>query len=293
MAVHRAHSICSWGRFRIFALRFLLLALAVGVSSSFAGGFGCAEKYGNAPEEQEHPEPEEQNSEPGEDETQEAVGPQRSHPAFGERIEERNQMVKRQIEMREVKDPNVLRVMRLVPRHAFVPEVQRRHAYEDRPLYIGHGQTISQPYIVAFMTEALKLDPNSVVLEIGTGSGYQAAVCAEIAKEVYTIEIVEALAASAGERLERLGYDNVTTRLGDGYFGWEEHAPFDSIIVTAAASHVPPPLIEQLKPGGRMVIPVGASFMTQLLLLLEKDADGKIVTRQIGAVRFVPLTGEH
>ena len=143
------------------------------------------------------------------------------------------------------------------------------------------------------MTDLLDVKKDDVVLEIGTGSGYQAAVLAELVDHVYTIEIVAALATSAGERLERLGYDNVTTRLGDGYYGWQEHAPFDSIIVTAAASHVPPPLVEQLKPGGRMVIPVGAQFMTQLLLLLEKDAEGKIVTRQIGAVRFVPLTGEH
>jgi protein-L-isoaspartate(D-aspartate) O-methyltransferase len=188
---------------------------------------------------------------------------------------------------------DVLRTLGVVERHRFVPPGQARYAYENRPLPIGHGQTISQPYIVALMTDLLAPDEDDVVLEIGTGSGYQAAVLAELVDHVYSIEIIEALATSAGERLKRLGYDNVTTKLGDGYYGWEEHAPFDSIIVTAAASHVPPPLIEQLKPGGRMVIPVGAQFMTQLLLLLEKDADGKIVTRQIGAVRFVPLTGEH
>ena len=187
----------------------------------------------------------------------------------------------------------VLRTLGRVERHRFVPPGQARYAYENRPLPIGHGQTISQPYIVALMTDLLEPDEDDVVLEIGTGSGYQAAVLAELVDHVYSIEIIEALATSAGERLKRLGYANVTTRLGDGYYGWEEHAPFDSIIVTAAASHVPPPLVEQLKPGGRMVIPVGAQFMTQLLLLLEKDADGKIVTRQIGAVRFVPLTGEH
>jgi len=187
----------------------------------------------------------------------------------------------------------VLATLGRVERHRFVPPAQARHAYENRPLPIGHGQTISQPYIVALMTDLVEPAAGDVVLEVGTGSGYQAAVLAELVNHVYTIEIVEALATSAGERLGRLGYDNVTTRLGDGYYGWEEHAPFDAIIVTAAASHVPPPLIEQLKPGGRMVIPVGAQFMTQLLLLLEKDADGKIVTRQIGAVRFVPLTGEH
>jgi protein-L-isoaspartate(D-aspartate) O-methyltransferase len=187
----------------------------------------------------------------------------------------------------------VLTVLGRVERHRFVPAGQARYAYENRPLPIGHGQTISQPYIVALMTDLLGLDAGDVVLEVGTGSGYQAAVAAELAQHVYSIEIIEALAASAAQRLQHLGYDNVTTRLGDGYYGWEAQAPFDAIIVTAAASHVPPPLIEQLKPGGRMVIPVGARFMTQLLLLLEKGEDGEIVTRQIGAVRFVPLTGEH
>jgi protein-L-isoaspartate(D-aspartate) O-methyltransferase len=187
----------------------------------------------------------------------------------------------------------VLAVLGRVERHRFVPADQARYAYENRPLRIGHGQTISQPYIVALMTDLLEPEADDVVLEVGTGSGYQAAVAAELVDHVYSIEIIEALATSAGERLRRLGYDNVTTKLGDGYYGWEEHAPFDAIIVTAAASHVPPPLIEQLKPGGRMVIPVGAQFMTQLLLLLEKGEDGEIVTRQIGAVRFVPLTGEH
>jgi protein-L-isoaspartate(D-aspartate) O-methyltransferase len=187
----------------------------------------------------------------------------------------------------------VLATLGRVERHRFVPAGQVRHAYENRPLPIGHGQTISQPYIVALMTDLLEPDETDVVLEVGTGSGYQAAVLAELVDHVYSIEIIEALAVSARERLKRLGYDNVTTKLGDGYFGWEEHAPFDLIIVTAAASHVPPPLIEQLKPGGRMVIPVGGRFMTQLLLFLEKGDDGEIVTRQIGAVRFVPLTGEH
>ena len=187
----------------------------------------------------------------------------------------------------------VLATLGRVERHGFVPPGQVAYAYENRPLPIGHGQTISQPYIVALMTELVEPEEDDVVLEIGTGSGYQAAVLAELVDHVYSIEIIEALATSAGERLQRLGYDNVTTRLGDGYYGWEEHAPFDAIVVTAAASHVPPPLVEQLKPGGRMVIPVGAQFMTQLLLLLEKGDDGEVVTRQIGAVRFVPLTGEH
>ncbi len=187
----------------------------------------------------------------------------------------------------------VLATLGRVERHKFVPPGEVRYAYENRPLPIGHGQTISQPYIVALMTDLLDPAESDVVLEVGTGSGYQAAVLAELVDHVYSIEIIEPLATSAGERLQRLGYDNVTTRLGDGYYGWEAHAPFDSIIVTAAASHVPPPLIEQLRPGGRMVIPVGGRFMTQLLLLLEKGDDGEIVTRQIGAVRFVPLTGKH
>jgi protein-L-isoaspartate(D-aspartate) O-methyltransferase len=187
----------------------------------------------------------------------------------------------------------VLGAIGTVERHKFVPQGQVRYAYENRPLPIGHGQTISQPYIVALMTDLLEPDEDDVMLEIGTGSGYQAAVASRLVDHVYSIEIIEALAESASARLKRLGYDNVTTKLGDGYYGWEEHAPFDSIIVTAAASHVPPPLIEQLKPGGKMVIPVGGRFMTQLLLLLEKGDDGEVITRQIGAVRFVPLTGEH
>ena len=187
----------------------------------------------------------------------------------------------------------VLDAMNTVERHRFVPDDEAAYAYQNRPLPIGHGQTISQPYIVALMTDLLDPGPDDVVLEIGTGSGYQAAVLGELVGEVYTIEIIEALAAQAGERLERLGYDNVTTRLGDGYFGWPDKAPFDSIVVTAAATHVPPPLVGQLKNGGRMVIPVGGRFTTQWLLLLEKNADGEVVTRQVAPVRFVPLTGKR
>jgi len=190
-------------------------------------------------------------------------------------------------------DANVIRALSTVHRHEFVPRSQRGAAYENRPLPIGHGQTISQPYIVALMTELIEVEPDDVVLEIGTGSGYQAAILAALVNRVYSIEIIEALADEARERLARLGYDNVTSRLADGYYGWQEHAPFDAIVVTAAASHVPPPLIQQLKPGGRMVIPVGGRFMTQQLLLLEKTDNNEIVTRQIAAVRFVPLTGEH
>ncbi|MCG6907527.1 MAG: protein-L-isoaspartate(D-aspartate) O-methyltransferase [Desulfobacteraceae bacterium] len=194
---------------------------------------------------------------------------------------------------RDSMDPRVMAVLAEVPRHEFVPQDQRPHAYENRPLPIGHGQTISQPYIVALMTDLLKPQPEHRVLEIGTGSGYQAAVLARLVKEVYSIEIITELGQQATERLQRLGYDNVTVRTGDGYFGWEEQAPFDGIVVTAAADHIPPPLIRQLKPGGRMVIPVGSRFMVQQLVLVEKDAGGAATTRQILPVLFVPLTGGH
>jgi protein-L-isoaspartate(D-aspartate) O-methyltransferase len=188
---------------------------------------------------------------------------------------------------------DVLQSLNTVERHRFVPRGQVRHAYENRPLPIGYGQTISQPYIVALMTDLLDPQPEDVVLEVGTGSGYQAAILSGLVARVYTIEIIAGLADEGRERLQDLGFENVVARLGDGYFGWEEHAPFDSIIVTAAATHVPPPLIEQLKPGGRMVIPVGGRFATQWLLLISKEDDGSVVTRQVAPVRFVPLTGKH
>ena len=193
----------------------------------------------------------------------------------------------------EALNDEVMQSLGTVERHEFVPARQKLFAYENRPLPIGHGQTISQPYIVALMTDLIEPGPDDVVLEIGTGSGYQAAILAKLVNHVYSIEIIEALAAESTARLTRLGYDNVTTKLADGYHGWEEHAPYDAIIVTAAASHVPPPLVQQLKPGGRMIIPVGGRFMTQQLLLLEKTDDNEVITRQIAAVRFVPLTGEH
>ena len=189
-----------------------------------------------------------------------------------------------------VTDSAVLRAMRTVPRHRFVPEELVALAYEDRPLPIGHGQTISQPFIVASMTEVLGVGPADKVLEIGTGSGYQAAVLAEIVATVLTIEIVQPLAESARARLRRLGYDNITVRAGDGYFGWEEEGPFDGIIVTAAASHIPPPLLDQLRPGARMVIPVGPPFQVQTLMLVEKQPDGSITQRSLMPVRFVPFT---
>lgn len=187
----------------------------------------------------------------------------------------------------------VMAAMARTPRHLFVPESLRPRAYQNLPLPIGYGQTISQPYIVALMTDLLGVGSGDRVLEVGTGSGYQAAILAELGVRVFTIEIIEPLAKTARERLTRLGYDGVQTRWADGYYGWEEHAPFDGIIVTAAASHVPPPLIRQLAPGGRMVIPVGARFMTQELVLVEKGADGRVRTRQLLPVRFVPLTGKH
>jgi len=193
----------------------------------------------------------------------------------------------------EALNEDVMRSLGTVERHEFVPARQKPFAYENRPLPIGHGQTISQPYIVALMTDLIEPGRDDVVLEIGTGSGYQAAILAKLVKHVYSIEIIEALADEATARLGRLGYNNVTTKLGDGYYGWEEYAPFDAIVVTAAGSHVPPSLIQQLRPGGRMIIPVGGRFMTQQLLLLEKTDDDEIITRQIAAVRFVPLTRER
>ncbi len=190
-------------------------------------------------------------------------------------------------------DPRVMRAMAGVPRHQFVADRYRDEAYENRPLPIGHGQTISQPYIVAIMTELVEPRPDHKALEIGTGSGYQAAVLSRLVARVYSMEIVEPLGEQAGERLRRLGYDNVEVKIADGYFGWIEHAPFDIIVVTAAASHIPPPLVKQLKPGGRMIIPVGSRFLTQQLLLVRKNRDESLDVRQILPVRFVPLTGKH
>jgi protein-L-isoaspartate(D-aspartate) O-methyltransferase len=190
-------------------------------------------------------------------------------------------------------DERVLNAIGKVPRHEFVPNDKRPYAYENRPLSIGYGQTISQPYIVAIMTDLLKPKKTDRILEVGTGSGYQAAVLAELVESVYTIEIVSELGEKAADNLKKSAYKTVHTRIGDGYYGWETEAPFDSIMVTAVASHIPPPLIKQLKPGGRMIIPVGGQFMMQYLVLVTKDIDEKITTRQILPVRFVPLTGKH
>jgi len=184
----------------------------------------------------------------------------------------------------------VLEVMRAVQRHLFVPERRRSLAYDDRPVEIGFGQTISQPFIVALMTHLLEPGPDDVVLEIGTGSGYQAAVLSPLVAKVCTIEVIAELGEAAAERLATLGYANVETRIADGYHGWPDCGPFDGIVVTAAADHVPPPLVDQLKPGGRMVIPVGGMFATQHLTLVEKTAAGEVLTRQLLPVRFVPFT---
>ncbi len=249
------------------------------------------------------PEPNEPVAEPNEPSKQEPVEPNdpndrksmrppHKHAAFTERVQERARMVDWQIEQRGVKDPNVLTAMRVVPRHAFVRQTEERYAYADYPLPIGYDQTISQPYIVAFMTEALRLNASSKVLEIGTGSGYQAAVCAETCREVYTIEIVKELAEIATKRLKELGYPNVLVKAGDGYFGWPEHAPFDAIIGTAAAGRIPEPLIKQLKPGGRMILPYGSAADFQYLVLITKDRDGNLRKTNVMPVRFVPMTGE-
>jgi protein-L-isoaspartate(D-aspartate) O-methyltransferase len=205
----------------------------------------------------------------------------------------RRRMVEEQIAGRGVRDTATVRALLAVPRHEFVPEDLRATAYADRPLPIGYGQTISQPYIVAYMTEQLRLRRRSRVLEIGTGSGYQAAILAELADEVYTMEIVPELAREAEARLRRLGYGRVHTRAADGFYGWPDAGPFDAIIVTAAAGFVPPPLVAQLRPGGTLVIPVGSVYGAQSLVVVGKATDGAVTTRTDLPVRFVPLTGGH
>jgi protein-L-isoaspartate(D-aspartate) O-methyltransferase len=203
--------------------------------------------------------------------------------------EARERMVREQIEARGIRNPDVLRVMRETPRHLFIPEPMRSAAYEDHPVPIGYGQTISQPYIVALMTELLEPHKDARVLEIGTGSGYQAAVLAPLVRHVYTIEIVRELAESAAALLKKLGYHNVTVRWGDGYLGWPEEAPFDRIILTAAPPDVPKALLDQLKPGGKLVAPVGSSVFGQDLIVVEKTRDGKIRRRSVIPVMFVPM----
>jgi protein-L-isoaspartate(D-aspartate) O-methyltransferase len=215
---------------------------------------------------------------------------QHEMPDIDQREEARLRMVREQLSGRDITDPRVLEAMSRVPRHLFVPEPERANAYGDHPLPIGHGQTISQPYIVAFMTQSLDIQPDHRVLEIGTGSGYQAAILAELAKEVYTIEIVAPLAERARETLAALNYRNVHVRTGNGYLGWPEHAPYDRIMVTAAPTDVPPALVEQLIAGGIMAIPVGDFF--QELRILRKTASG-LETLATMPVRFVPMTGKE
>jgi len=219
-----------------------------------------------------------------------ATGIEWERPRFADRAAERRAMVRRDIQREGVRDPAVLAAMRQVPRHEFVPAGYRRRAYDDRPLPIGHGQTISQPYIVAYMTQQLGLKPGDKVLEIGTGSGYQAAVLSELTPHVYTIEIIEALGKAAKARFKRLGYKTIQCKIADGYYGWPDRGPFDAIIVTCAAGTIPPPLVKQLKPGGRMCIPVGPTGATQRLILVTKDAQGQVKSRSLIPVVFVPLT---
>ena len=199
--------------------------------------------------------------------------------------------MEKDIKGRGIKDLKVLEVMGRIPRHLFLEESYRSKAYADHPLPIGGGQTISQPYIVALMTEAVKLKSSDRVLEIGTGSGYQAAVLAEIVAEVFTIEIRKSLAESAAQRLKDMGYKNVKVKYGDGYFGWEEVAPFDAILITAAPNHIPPPLIKQLKEGGRLIVPLGSIIYYQQLTLARKH-QGELLLEQMGSVAFVPMIGE-
>ncbi|MFO7919016.1 MAG: protein-L-isoaspartate(D-aspartate) O-methyltransferase [Anaerolineae bacterium] len=218
--------------------------------------------------------------------------PARSPATPGLYEAERGKMVERQIKARGVEDPAVLQAMENVPRHAFVPSEQVKEAYADHPLPIGFGQTISQPYIVAYMTEIVQLEEGEKVLEIGTGSGYQAAVLAEITPHVYSVEIIEGLYDRARRTLSEQGYDQAQLKHGDGYYGWEEHAPYDAIVVTAAPDHIPQPLTGQLADGGRMVIPVGPPGAYQALWLVEREGE-EIKTERLMGVRFVPLTGEH
>ncbi len=213
---------------------------------------------------------------------------QAEDPSFAQA---RRKMVEEDLRSRDITDPEVLRVMEEVPRHRYVSKKHWRVAYGDHPLPIAEGQTISQPYVVALMTQCLKLKPGDRVLEIGTGSGYQASVLAELTPEVYSIEIREGLVERSGALLKELGYHDVKVKHGDGYFGWKEHAPFDAIIVTAAANHIPPPLIQQLRLGGRLIIPLGSTTYWQTLTLIQKKEDGLDV-QHLGDVSFVPMIGE-
>ncbi|MFH5833048.1 protein-L-isoaspartate(D-aspartate) O-methyltransferase [Halalkalibaculum sp. DA384] len=214
-----------------------------------------------------------------------------NRPRFRERQEERNNLV-RQVKQQGIDNERVIDAMRHVPRHLFVPESRREQAYQNRPLPIGNNQTISQPYIVAFMTQLLDIQPGDQVLEIGTGSGYQAAVLSELTPNVFTIEIIEELGKRARERFDNLGYSTIQTKIGDGYKGWPEHAPFDGIMITAAAPEIPRPLINQLRPGGILVMPYGEPGGFQVLIRVTKSEEGEIMREEILPVRFVPMTGD-
>jgi len=216
-----------------------------------------------------------------------SLATQKEHPDQFQ--SERLKMVDVHIESRGITDKKTLAAMKKVPRHRFVAEAYGKHAYINEPLPIGYGQTISQPSLVAYMTEIIEPQANSRILEIGTGSGYQSAILAQIVAEVFSIEIIPQLAQRTSSLLNELGYDNIRTKEGDGYYGWPQEAPYDAIIVTAAAPFIPPPLIEQLKPGGKMVIPVGSPFRVQHLMLVEKNATGDVTTKNLLPVRFVPL----
>ena len=217
---------------------------------------------------------------------------EKAHQRMLQEIEADTRLTARQTG-RKVLDSRVMEAMARVPRHDFVPPELRRHAYDNRPLPIGYGQTISQPYIVALMTDLLGLGAAAKVLEIGTGSGYQAAVLSELGARVFTIEIIPELGSDVAERFVELGYSEIASRVGDGYYGWEEEAPFDAVIVTAASPTIPPPLVAQLKPGGVLVIPVGGPFSVQHLTLVEKDESGVVRTTHVLPVAFVPLTGSR
>jgi protein-L-isoaspartate(D-aspartate) O-methyltransferase len=261
-----------------------LVALAAVVLGLLGGGLGVWHSGASQP-----------GSEPSAEAAQAAPSPPRDSlkPEAAEPAgftEARRRMVERQLRSRDITDARVLSVMGRVPRHRFIARELDAEAYDDHPLPIGHGQTISQPYIVALMTQLAKPRPDSRALDIGTGSGYQAAILAELCKEVYSIEIVAPLAEEARKRLAELGYKNVTVRAGDGYRGWREHAPFDLIIVAAAPDHVPQPLVDQLAPGGRLVLPVGG--YPQHLMLIEKQKDGTVHRKNVAPVMFVPMTGE-
>jgi len=218
-----------------------------------------------------------------------APDPNWPHPRSDERTKQRRQMVRLIRDYYGLKDEKILKAMEDVPRHWFVPEKNTAYAYANSPVRIGYDQTISQPFIVAYMTSQLKLDKNKKVLEIGTGSGYQAAVLTEFSPQVYTIEIIEPLGKATAKRLKELGYTTIKTRIGDGYKGWPEHQPFDAIIVTAAPEYIPAALVQQLAAGGRMILPVGRTFATQNLMLITKDAKGKITKKDLMPVRFVPM----